>query len=306
MAVIKRCRRGSPQCCSVMSCVVQTCFQSRIEPDSVGRNGHDGPHMCHPGHADEGDPRAAASSPPPGVAIVGERLRGASAGHAPPAFFPRGRCGVRPCQSGLLVSVAAHSAATPERAKRARFSAAAPLGRGAGWHIPPVHARAVFRRSFSVDYGLPRYGPPTRPSAGCLVSERRAEAVRPGPAGARRTEQHRAVHADAASTRPWPRRSRRCGRRNRRRRPSGWRRGNPWASRMAGSTRSPARLSSFSPPGRGSGLRRGGCEIWRWGRLAWPWSAFRGAAGVTSGGAQRRFPGLSTGPAGRGVQEGPT
>ena len=32
-------------CCCVMSCVVQTCFQSRIEPDSVGRDGHEGP-MC--------------------------------------------------------------------------------------------------------------------------------------------------------------------------------------------------------------------------------------------------------------------
>ena len=35
-------------CCCVMSCVVQTCNQSRIEPDSVGHDGHDGPMWAIP------------------------------------------------------------------------------------------------------------------------------------------------------------------------------------------------------------------------------------------------------------------
>ena len=69
------------------------------------------------------------------MANVGERLPSASAEQRP-GQRPRGRC-VRPSPTGLLVSVAAHSAATPERAQRARFSPAAPLGRGAGYRISP-------------------------------------------------------------------------------------------------------------------------------------------------------------------------
>ena len=52
-----------------------------------------------------------------------------------------------------------------------------------------------------------------------------------------------------------------------------------WASRMAESIRSPARLSSFTSTR--SRVRVAVWRLdWRWGPLAWPWSAFRGAAGV--------------------------
>ena len=249
-----------------MSCVVQMCNQSRIEPDSVGRDGHEDPHVCHPGHADEGDPRAAASSAP-GLAIVGERLRGAGAGHAPPAFFPRGRCGVCPCQSGLLVSVAAHSAATP-RARTARdFPPRWAEARGStSARSPCAHQGAPFSGGRSAwTTGCRDRGPPIRPSADRLVPERRAEAARPGPAGAQRTEQHRAAHADAASTRPWPQRSedgadvviggadRLAGDMETRGR-HGWR-GRPGR---------PPGCRASGPPSHGSGLRRGGRD-WRWG-----------------------------------------
>ena len=177
----------------------------------------------------------------------------------PANVLPRGRC-VCPCQSELLVSVAAHSAATARRAQRARFfHRPAGLGGLTYQPAPPVPAQGRFPEVVSAlttgrcEIGRPvvhrpplfaqvragvghlrpvaprratapprrhradgRYSPVGRP-----VPERRAEVLRPGPAGARRTERHRAAHADAASTRPWPRRSRRCGRRDRRRRPSG-------------------------------------------------------------------------------------
>ena len=64
----------------------------------------------------------------------------------PANVLPRGRC-VCPCQSELLVSVAAHSAATARRAQRARFSRRPAGHRGVLSFRPPVPPRAVFRRS---------------------------------------------------------------------------------------------------------------------------------------------------------------
>ena len=93
-----------------------------------------------------------------------ETPQSASARHAPPASF-------------LAVVVCALATWAPRLRGRAQrgngnartaraISPAAPLGRGAGYRItPPVLPRAVFRRSFSVDDGLPRDRPPTRPSA---------------------------------------------------------------------------------------------------------------------------------------------
>ena len=135
-------------CCCVMSCVVQTCFQSRIEPDSVGRDGHDGPHVCHPGHANEGDPRAAASSPNTGS---GDRRR------TPPGRRCRPRpAGVLPSRSLRCVLFARPDCSSPlprtarqrPGAHSARDSPAAPLGTGGCYRsTPPVPSRAVFRRS---------------------------------------------------------------------------------------------------------------------------------------------------------------
>ena len=136
----------------------------------------------------------------------------------------RGRS-VCPCQPGLLVSVAAHSAATALRAQRAQFFPLPPpsLGTGGSRIAPAVRDRAVLRRSFSMD-DVERMGGPRGRPAGCRAS---------------------------------------------------------------------------GPPGRGSGWRCGGWD-WRQGRLTWPSSAFRGAAGGTrsrrsSGGVQRRISGFSTG-----------
>ena len=63
-------------------------------------------------------------------------------------------CCVCPCQPGLPVSVAAHSAATAMRAQRARFLPLPPpsLSTGGSRIAPPLcPLRAVLRRSFSVD-----------------------------------------------------------------------------------------------------------------------------------------------------------
>ena len=63
-------------------------------------------------------------------------------------------CCVCPCQPGLPVSVAAHSAATAMRAQRVRFLPLPPpsLGTGGSRIAPPLcPLRAVLRRSFSVD-----------------------------------------------------------------------------------------------------------------------------------------------------------
>ena len=307
MAVIERCRRGSPQ--RVLLCHVMLradVFWEPSNPNSatasrdvgmngarsgragwVGRDGHDGPMfairaarmkagrnrwvpLCRRPCQTAGS-RCTGSCGP----CCGRRPRrrrvwrssanasGASAGHAPPTFFPRGRCvAPLPVRAARLRCRAQRGNA---RARTARDFVPVGQRRGlAHQPAPPVLTRAVFRRSCSIrrDDGLPQ-DRPTRSSAaagartdpserrpppsGCLrrapaplrrhradgrsspvgrpVPKRRAEAVRPSPAGARRTEQHHAAHADAASTRPWPRRSRRCGLRDRRRRPSGWRRG---------------------------------------------------------------------------------
>ena len=70
------------------------------------------------------------------------------------------------------------------------------------------------------------------------------------------------------------------------------RRSNKSELASVAATRSPTRCASAA--------RRGAWD-WPWGRLAWPWSAFRGAARVrkpsrrSSGGVQSRFPALSTG-----------
>ena len=169
-----------------------------------------------------------------------------------------------------------------------------------------------------------------------LVLERRAEAVRPGHAGARRTEQHRAAHAGAVtpgrgrggrdgadiglSDAGCPAGARVAGAHGAalRRGPAGGvgerdgRGGTDvaisadrsgfslWASRMASRSGRPPGCRASGPPSRGSGLRCGGWD-WRWERLTWPWSAFRRAAGArfprSLGGAQRRFPGLVDRPA---------
>ena len=96
---------------------------------------------------------------------------------ANPRQRPRGR-GVRPLPAGLLLAVAAHSAATARRAQRAIFPARAGQ-RGGLPHepAPPVPPRAVLRRSFSLDDGLSRDSPTSRPSA--------AAGVRTGPTARR-------------------------------------------------------------------------------------------------------------------------
>ena len=149
-----------------------------------------------------------------------------------------------------------------------------------------------------------------------LVLERRAEAVRPGPAGARRTEQHRAAHAalshqdlvaavetvrTSGSATPAVRLALELPVLTAP--PSAEVRLVAWGNEMdaADGCGRYRRIGLDSACGRhgwrvdpvarpavelqvhqvaGSGLR---CDGWnsRWGRLTWPWSAFRRAAGVS-------------------------
>ena len=102
-------------------------------------------------------------SPGAVLAILEERPRSASAGHAPPASFLAVVC--VPLPAGLLVSVAAHGAATETRAQRARLLSRPRRAEGPAVSPPPVPPSAVFRRSFSVDDGLAQDRPPSRPSA---------------------------------------------------------------------------------------------------------------------------------------------
>ena len=192
---------------------------------------------------------------------------------ATPASVPRGRC---VCLGQLGASSQLPRTARQLRgAHSARIFPPLPLGRGAGTVSPLCSIRAVFRRSFmrrrrrsnrsaraqAASVRLPTTCASAASTTSCGWSVRSAATSpvsttsgsrAPGPAGARRAGRRRAAHPGAAP----PRRGRRCGRRVRRRRPSGWRS----SFRRSRLTAAPARLSSRSrQPDRGSGLRcRGG------------------------------------------------
>ena len=286
-----------------------------------------------------------ASSLPAGSLTSGDRRRTPPARRCRPRSRqrPRGRR-VCPLPAGLLVSVAAHSAATPERAQRAIFPPRW-VGGGLAHQPAPLCSPGPFSRGRSAwTTGCRETGrlvhqrrrrshrserakaasvrlPTTRADAASTTSRGRSvgSGRPPGPGTTRRKPCDQVLPVLGAQSnivqhmRTLPRPGRGRGGRD------GADVGVGGADRPAGdmeyqriglgSTRGRHRWPSRPgrPPGcelqvhqvagPGCGVAAG---IGAGDGLAWPWSAFPGAAGEqaprrSSSGTQRRFPGLSTG-----------